>query len=128
MSLRQSVDAVVEQNHVEVDVASVGVDEMVSADGEAVAVAAYLPNLKVGVCHFAAGGYGSGASVNGVHAIGGHVVGQTAAASDAADDGDVLGCHAYFGHGLVQTCQEEVVAASGAPSGLPFLEILGCIL
>ena len=127
LALGEPVDAVVEQNHVQVDVPAVGMDEMVAADGQTVTVAAHLPHGEGRIGHLCACGDGCRTAVDGVHAIGGHVVGQTAAASDAADDGDVLGCHAYFGHGLVQTCQEEVVAASGAPSWLSFLVLLCCV-
>ncbi len=121
LPFREAVDAVVQQNHVEVDVAAVGVDEVVAADGEAVAVAADLPHVELGVGDLGAGGDGGGAPVDGVHAVGGHVMGQTAAAADAADDGDVLGCHADFGQCLVQTGEEEVISATRTPPRLPFL-------
>ena len=82
MSLRKSVDPVVEENHVEVDVAAVGMDEVIATDGQSVTVTADLPNCQFAVGHLAAGSYGCRTSVNGVHAVGGHVMGQTAGATD----------------------------------------------
>ena len=98
-------------------------DEVVAADGETVAVAADLPHIEFGIGDLAAGGDGCGTTVDGVHAVGGHVVGQTAAAPDAADDGDVLWCGTYFSQGFVEVGQEEVVATAGTPAGLTLLII-----
>ena len=53
-------------------------DEVVTSDGESVAVTADLPDAEFGVGQFDAGGNGRSTSVNGVHAISGHIVGQTA--------------------------------------------------
>lgn len=82
MSFCQAVDTVVQQNHVQVDVAAVGMDEVVAADGESVAVAAHLPYGEFRIGNLATGGNGSGTSVNGVHAVGIHIVGQTAGTAD----------------------------------------------
>ena len=82
MSFRQAVDTVVQQNHVQVDVAAVGMDKVVAADGESVAVAAHLPYSEFRIGNLATGGNGSGTSVNGVHAVGIHIVGQTAGTAD----------------------------------------------
>lgn len=83
LSLCQTVNLVVEQQDVDVDIAADGVDEMVAADGKAVAVARDLPHGHVGAGHLEACRDGGGASVDGVEAIGVHVVGQTRAATDA---------------------------------------------
>ena len=127
LSLGESIDAVVEQDHVEVDVASVGVDEVVTSDGESVAVAAHLPYRKFRVSHLASRGDGSSTSVDGVHAVSGHIVGQTAGASDTRYDSVLIRRFSDFCHCLVQRCEEEVVAASRTPPRLSFLEISLCI-
>ena len=101
LTLRETVDTVVQQNHVEIDVATVSVDEMVSADGKTVTVAANLPHVELGVSHLSARGDSRGTAMDGVHAVCGHVMGQTAAAADTANDGDVLGSHADFCQSLV---------------------------
>ena len=127
LSLCEAVDAVVEQNHVQIDITADGVDEVIATDGEAVAVAADLPDGEGGVGDLGAGADGSGTAVDGLHGVGVHVVGQTAGAADAADDGGVVGSNANLGHGLVQRGKEEMVTAARAPAGLPLLEIVGSV-
>ena len=127
LTLGESVDTVVEQYHVEVDIAAHGVDEVVASDGQSVAVAANLPYGEVGIHYLGTGGNGCRTSVDGLHGIGVDVIGQTAGAAYAADYCRLIGRNAQFGHGFVQTGQEEMVATSRAPSWLPFLVIVGCI-
>ena len=102
MTLRQTVDAVVEEDHIEVDVTTVGVDEVVTTDSQTVAVARYLPDGEVGVSDLGACSDGSGTTVNGIHAVSSHVVGQTAGTTDTRDDCDVLRGYANLGHSLME--------------------------
>ncbi len=53
-------------------------DEVVAANGESVAVAGHLPYGQIRIGYLATGGNGSGTSVNGVHPVRIHIVGQTA--------------------------------------------------
>ena len=124
LSLGKSVDTVVEQNHIEVDVASVGMYEVIASDGQSVTVSAHLPYCEFRIGHLTSGGNGGCTSVDGVHSVCGHVMRQTAGASYTRDDGCIPWCHAYFSHCLVQRSQEEVVSASGTPSGLSFFIIV----
>ena len=128
LSLGESIDAVVEQDHVEVDVASVGVDEVVTSDGESVTVTADLPNSEVRVGDFASCGDGGGTSVDGVHAVGGHVVRQTAGAADAGDDSGVMRSDADFSHGFLKRGEEGVVATTWTPTRLSFFIVLYSIV
>ena len=82
LPLGQTVDTVVEQNHVQVDVTTVGMDEVVTADSQSVTVARHLPYGQVGVGNLGTCGYGGSTAVDGVHAVGGHIVRQTAGAAD----------------------------------------------
>lgn len=127
MSLGQTIDAIVEQNHVQVDVAAVGMYEVVAADGQSVAIAADLPDGEIGVGNLAAGSNRRCTAVDGVHAIGGHIVRQTAGATDTTDDGSFVRRHAYLCHCLVEAGKEEVVTTSGAPTRLSLLIILCAI-
>ena len=77
-------------------------DEVVATDGEAVAIAAHLPYRKLGVGHFAACGDGSSTSVDGIHTVGVHVVGQAARTSDTGYHSDVVRSYDNLGHGLVE--------------------------
>ena len=58
-------------------------NEVVSADGQTVAVAAYLPNGEVWVSNLCAGGNCSRTSVYGLHGISLHIIRQTTRAADA---------------------------------------------
>ena len=101
-------------------------DEVVAAYGEAVAVAGYLPHGHLGVGNLEAGGDGCRTSVDGVEAVGVHVVGQARAAADAGDDGGAVRGHAEGGHGLVEGVENGVVAASGTPAHALSVFIVGC--
>jgi hypothetical protein len=78
LTLSETIDAVVEQYHVEVDIAAIGVDEVITTDSEAVAVATHLPYRELRVGHLTTCGDSCGTTMDGVHAIGVHVVGQAA--------------------------------------------------
>jgi hypothetical protein len=52
-------------------------DEMVAADGETVTVARDLPYGHLGISHLEACGDGCRTSVDGVEAIGVHIVGES---------------------------------------------------
>ena len=52
LALGQAVDLVVEQDDLQVDVAADGVDQVVAADRQAVAVAGDHPDLQVGPASF----------------------------------------------------------------------------
>ena len=127
LTLGETVDTIVQENHIQVYVSAVGMYEVVAANGKAITVATYLPYGKAWVCYLAACCNGCGTAVYGVHAVGGHIVRQTAGATDAGDNCDVFRCNANLGHSLVQRGEEEVVTTTGAPSWLSLLEILSCI-
>ena len=102
LSFCQTIDTVVEQDHVQVDVTTIGVNEVVAADGKTVTVARHLPYRQVGVCHLRTSGNRCGTSVDGVHTIGCHIVGQTTGASDTTDDCYVLWGYANLCHSLME--------------------------
>src|SRR5699024_12386481 len=95
-------DPVVEEQDRHVDVAAHGVDEVVAADGEGVAVAGDDPDREVGAARGQAGGDGRGAAVDGVHPVGVEVVREAGGAADAGDEGDVLLAQAELGQEALQ--------------------------
>ena len=104
-------------------------DEVVAAYGESVAVARNLPDGQVGTRGLHSGGYRCGTPVDGVHAVGVHVVGQTRGASDAGDDHGLFWRNLEFGHCLVEHVEDGVVAASGAPAHALLVLVVGrCVL
>lgn len=76
LALGQTVDSVVQKNHVQIDIPSVGMYEVIAADGEAVAVTADLPYRKFRIGHFATRGDGCSPAVDSIHAVGVHIVRQ----------------------------------------------------
>ena len=100
------------------DVAAQGVDEVVAADGQGVAVAGDDPDVEVGPGHGQAGGQGRGPAVDGVDAVGVHVVGEAGGAADAGDEDHVLPRDAELGHEHLDGGEDGVVAAAGAPADL----------
>ena len=118
LALGQPVDLVVEQQDREVDVAAQGVDEVVAADRQAVAVAGDDPHVEVGPGHGQAGGDGRRPAVDRVHAVGVHVVREAARAADARDEHGVLAGDAEVGHQHLHGGEDRVVAAARAPADL----------
>ena len=57
-------------------------DEMVTANGQTVAVTGNLPHGDIRIGHLEAGGNGGGTSVNRLHGIRIHIIRQTAGATD----------------------------------------------
>ena len=126
LALRQAVDFVVEQQNLDVHVPPQGVDQVVAADREAVAVAGDDPHLQVGVGEPQAGGERRGAAVDGVEAVGVHVVREAAGAADARDERHLLAWHADRGERLLHLGEDRVVPATGAPADLLVgLEVVG---
>ena len=101
MPFCKTVDAVVQQYHVDVDIASHGVDEVVSADSQTVAIAANLPYCKVRISHFQSRSYRRRTSVYGLHGVGIHVIRQARRASDARNHRRLMWRNAYFRHCLM---------------------------
>src|SRR6185437_10854179 len=127
LALGQPVDAVVEQQDLQVHVAAQRVDQVVAADGQCVAVAGDHPHAQVGAGGGQAGGDGGGASVDGVHPVGVHVVGEAAGAADPGDEHDVLPRDTQGGHQALDRGQDRVVTTPRTPTHLLIrLEILDC--
>ena len=78
MTLGKTINPVVEQYHVEVNVSPHGMYEVVAANGKAVTVTADLPDGKVWVHDFRTCGDGRRAAVYGLHGIGVDIVWQSA--------------------------------------------------
>ncbi len=99
-------------------VAAQGVDEVVPTDGECVAVARDHPHVEIRTARRQPGGDGRGPPVDGVHAVGVHVVREAGGTADAREEHGVLAAHAEVGHQHLDGGQDGVVAAAGAPAHL----------
>ena len=122
LPLGQAVDLVVEENDVQVDVAADGVDEVVAADGQRVAVTGRHPDREARVGHLDARCHGVGAAVDRVEAEGLHVVDEARRAADARYEREEVvgrvGAVGNLGQCALHGVQNGVVAAAGAPAYL----------
>ena len=98
LAFGEAVDAVVEQQDLQVEIAADDVEQVVAADRQAVAIAGHNPHRKLGVRDLDTGRECGGAAVDRVEAIGVHVVGEAARAADAGHEHDVLALVYELGH------------------------------
>ncbi len=118
LALGQPVDLVVEQQDLDVDVPSQGVDEVVATDGEGIAVTGDHPHRQVGAGGCDPGGDGRGPAVDRVHPVGADVVGEPRSAADPGHEYELLPGTANAGEELLDRGEDRVVAAAGAPPNL----------
>ena len=122
LPLGESVNLVVEKYDIDVYVPAYCVDEMVSAYCKGISITAGLPHGEVGIRHLDTCGYGCGAAVDRVEAIGVHIIGQSGRAAYARDHHIAfLAVAQDFGHirkGSLQGRKHRVVTATGAPAHL----------
>ena len=97
LPLGQAVDLVVEHQDVHPDVAPQGVDQVVAADREGVTVPGDHPDVEIRATGRQAGGDGGSPTVDRVHAVGVHVVGESGSAPDARQEDRVLSAHTQVG-------------------------------
>ena len=116
LAFGQPVDAIVEEENFQADVAAEHVNGVIAADGEGVTVASGDPDFEVGANGFESGGYGGRAAVDGVEAEGVHVIREAGGAADAGDDDEVFALDAEVGEDGLDGGEDGVVAAAGAPA------------
>ncbi len=95
-----AVDVVVEHDHGEVDVPAGGVDQVVAADGGAVAVAGDDDDGELGLGHLDARGEGDGPAMGGVQGVVVHIAGGPGGAADTGDDDHLVAVKPQVGDGL----------------------------
>src|SRR5262245_12902579 len=89
---------------------------MVATDAERVAITRDDPYHQVWPTSLQTCGNSGRAAVNGVEAIGMHVVWETAGAANARDEDDFLPRHTQVGHHFLRLRQEGVIATPWAPA------------
>ena len=115
LPLGEAVDAVVEQQVGDVDVAPGGMRDVAAADREAVAVAADHDHRQAVVRHLDAGRDRQRPAVQAVKAVGVHEEREARRAADARDDHRVLGRDAELVHGAGDALGHAEIAAAGTP-------------
>src|SRR5690606_37027715 len=118
LAFGQSVDLVVHDDVGDVHVAPDRVQEVVPADGVAVAVAPGGQHRQVAVGQLQAHGRRQRAPVHDVEVVAVDVVADFARAADARDDGYLVGRLAQLEQRPLQGGQNAEVTAAGAPPGL----------
>ena len=125
LALREPVDAVVEEEDLQVHVATQRVDEVVPADRQRVAVARDHPDREIRPRHRESGRDRRRAAVDRVHPVGLHVVREARRAADAGHEHDPLALETELGHEALDDVEDRVVAAARAPANfLVGLEVL----
>ena len=114
LALGQTVDAVVEETDVQVHVPSYLMNEMVSADSQAVAVTAHLPNSQFGMRCLDARSDCATATMDCIKTIRIEVVRHTAGTTDTGDNSHLMGRDTYLRHGFLQRHTDRVIAATRA--------------
>ncbi len=118
LALGEAVDPVVEEQDRHVHVAAQGVDQVVAADGERVAVTGDDPHREVGPRGGQPGRDRGRATVDRVHPVGVEVVREPRRAADAGDERDVLAAQPEVGQERLHGLEHGVVAAARAPAHL----------
>src|SRR6266571_4756976 len=90
LALGQTVDAVIEKDVVDVEVASQHVHKMIAADRQRVAVSGNYPDTQFGIRGLDSGGDCRRAAMNTVKAVGVHVVRKARRAADAGNKNRLL--------------------------------------
>ena len=98
-----------------VHVAAGGMDEMVAADSQRIAIAHGCDHVQLGARHFDAGGKGQRAAVDGVQRVHIHITRYPGRAPDAGNHHQIPFRDLQPFDGTDQTCQHLTVPATRAP-------------
>ena len=116
LTLGQPINLVVEQRHVDVDVAAQDVQRVVAADRQAVAVAGNDPDVELRIGQLDAGGDGRGATVDRMEPIGRHVIGEAGGAADTRYEHGFFPRRSNLRQRVSHAFDDRVVPAAGAPA------------
>lgn len=126
MTFGQTIDTVVEQAYIEIDIAANLVDEMVTTDSEAVAIARHLPNIELRMASFDARSNSTTTTVDSVETVGVEVVWHTAGTTDTRDDYCLVSRDTHLRHGLLECKANSMVTTTRTElDGLGTLETIG---
>ena len=125
LALGEPVNLVIEENDREIHVAPEGVEQVVAADGQGVAVAGDYPYMQVWPAHRDTGRDRRGPPVNGMDAVSVHIIGKTGTAPNARYEHGVFPAGSQLWHEHLHGHQDGEVPTAGAP---PDLLIAGPIL
>ena len=110
-----AVIEIVDANHCQIDVAACGMDKVVAADGEEVAVTAEDHHIQFGIGELHARGEGNGPAVGGVVGIELDIAGSAARAADPRHHDGLFQIDAASLHGHQTRGKSRADAAPGTP-------------
>src|ERR1019366_3237536 len=110
------VDAIVEEENLEIHISAEGVEQVVTADGQGVAVTGGDPDIEIGPGELQARGDRGRAAMDGVKAVGVEVIGKSAGANDTGDEDDVAARDTELGEDLFGLREDGIITATGAPA------------
>ena len=116
MTLRQTVDPVVEENNLHVHVAPQAVHQVIPPNGKTVTIAGDHPDTELRPGQLEACGDSRCPAVDAVYAVGVHVIGEAAGAADAGDENQVLTRNPDLRQHLLHLRQNGVVATTWTPA------------
>ena len=116
LPLGKTINTVIEEQDIDVDITSKCMQEMVATNRQGVAVTGGDPDLQIGPGAFEAGSQRGGTSVNRVNSISIHVIREAAGATDTGKENDGLARNSQFGQHLLDLGQDCIVTASWTPA------------
>ena len=114
MTFGQTVDAVVEQTDIEIDIASNLVDKVVATNSEAVAIARHLPYIEFGMTGLDTRSNSTSTTVDSVETIRIEVVRHSARATDTRDYYSLVSWDTHLCHGFLEREANGMVATTRA--------------
>src|SRR6185503_1652469 len=118
LALCETVDSVIEQDDVDVEVAPDRVNQVIAADRKRVPVSGDDPHRQLGVRSFYPGRDCRCSPVDAVKPVGVHVIGEAARAADPRYEHCVLALDTEFWHHLLNLREYRIISAAGTPSDL----------
>lgn len=118
LPLGQAVYLVIEEQYRHVEVAAQGLNQLVPANAQGIAVAGYNPDLKVGIGQLNARGHRRSPTVQRMHSVAVDVVGQSAAAANSADQHGAVWVGPSACEHFGKLLEDAVVPATRAPANV----------
>lgn len=109
------IDIVVEHHYGKVNVPACGMDQVVAANGGAIAVASDDNNGELGSGHFNTCSKGNGPAVSGMNGVEIHITGSPGRTADTGNDHHFVLLQPQIVDGLGHIPHKDAVAAAGTP-------------
>jgi len=116
LTFGQTVNLVVEHDHFQIHVATQHVHEVIPADRQGITVTGDHPDLQIRVSQLDARGNRRSPAVNTVHAVGVHVIRETAGAANSGNEHKLLFGNPQSRQDFFHLGENGIIATAGAPA------------